>query len=229
MNCLEVRRLLLENPAIDAQELHRHLHGCPACQAFAVELKQQEAQLEQALNVPIPPRLTERVLLATSLRKPRWQPYAWAASILLAVMLGIGGYLNLQHQTPAAWSEVVLAHVLNERNTLEKDDRISADRLSVALASFGLTAKGDLGRIRFLDRCEMPGGKGLHVVIDTRELGQVTLIFPPRGMQIEPGRSARDGFVAKLVTIGATTIGIVTEHPDRLEPLSHWLKAELRT
>jgi hypothetical protein len=48
------------------------------------------------------------------------------------------------HRQPrAVWSEAVLAHVLNERGTLETDDRISADRLMVALASFGLTAKSD--------------------------------------------------------------------------------------
>lgn len=228
MNCLEARRQLLENPVSQEPLLQQHMLDCASCAAFAAELKQQEAQLRGALTIPVPPRLAERVLLATSLRRPRWQPYAWAASILLAILLGMGGYWSLQQPTPASWSEVVLAHVLNERDSLEQDERISADRLSVALASFGLSAKGDLGRIRFLERCEMPGGKGLHVVIDTQELGQVTLVFPPKGMRIKYGHSTRDGFVASLLHVGHTAIGVVTEHPEKLERLGLWLKAELR-
>lgn len=49
-----------------------------------------------------------------------------------------------------------------------------------------------------------------------------TLVFPPKGTQIEYGRSTREGFVASLLHVGHTAIGVKLEH------LAHWLKAELR-
>lgn len=228
MNCLEVRRALLANPMNDEADLQAHLQECTACRSFSIDLKRQEAQLREALAVPVPPHLAERVLLATRLRRPRWHGVAWAASLLLTITIGFGGYLKWPSQTPAAWSEVILAHVLNERDTLSRNDSISLDRLTTALADFGLNVKSEVGRIRYLDKCEMPGGKGLHVVVDTRELGQVTLILPPHGTQHPQGETTRDGFAARLVTLGGTTVGVVTEHPDQIDALSHWLGQTLQ-
>lgn len=226
MTCLDVRRALLATPISEEPSLLAHLQDCTACRAFAADLKRQEAQLREALAVPVPAHLAERVLLATRLRRPRWYGLAWAASLLLAVMIGFSSYQF--RPTSVAWCDVVLAHVLNERNTLEKDDEIPAQRLGHALAEFGLSAKGDLGQIRFLDRCALPGGRGLHVVIDTHELGQVTLILLPPGAHAAGEQMARDGFATKLVTIGDAVVGVVTQHPDQLEHLNHWLSHELQ-
>lgn len=228
MNCLEARGLLLSNPLAEDAALLAHLQGCDGCHAFSVELSQQENQLREALDVPVPKQLAERILLNTQLRKPRWQRPVLAAAAVLFVLVGVGGYLLPSAPMPAAWSEVVLAHVLNERDTLQGRAQISADQLRLALAGFGLTVSDDLGRIDYLDRCEMPGGKGLHVVINTVELGQVTLILPPPGTPAQGGQSSRDGFTSTLVQVGRTSIGVVTAHPDRARRLNHWLEEKLR-
>ncbi|MCH7312156.1 DUF3379 family protein [Acinetobacter sp. ANC 4805] len=226
MNCITAHRLLLENPANDDPTLLKHLQECCNCQNFANQLRKQELLLKDALEIDTPPKLAERILLNTILRKPRWQPYAFAASIIFMVFLGVGNNY-LQQQRTTTWSEVILSHVLNERASLKNDDQISPDQLSAALVHFNLNAKSNIGRIRFLEPCEMPGGKGLHVVIDTVELGQVTLILPPKGAHIDTGYTQREGFIAKLVHVDKVTIGVVTEHPDKLEQLDQWLNRNL--
>lgn len=229
MNCLDVRRCLLQNPAAGDKAMQRHLQDCVHCQVFASELHRQEALLQSALDVPVPSRLSERVILNSRLKRSRLQRYIPAAAVLLMIMAGIGRYMLPPHFTPAAWSEVVLAHVLNERETLERDGNVPVDQLRAALAGFGLALNNELGHIRYLDRCEMPGGKGLHVVIDTHELGLVTLILPPKGILVDGGQSKREGFVSALIQVGDTAVGIVTKHPEHMVPLNRWLRTELRS
>lgn len=228
MNCLEVRRALLANPESGESTLQAHLQACTTCRAFSAELKQQEGVLREALAVPVPPHLADRVLLATRLKRPRLRGLAWAASVLLAITVVFSGYLYQKSPASVAWCEVVLAHVLNERYTLEENNQVTAQQLQDALAGFGLSTKSTLGRIRYLDRCALPGGRGLHVVVDTRALGQVTLVLLPQGAHAADEQMARDGFTTKLVTIGDTAIGVVTQHPDRLEKLSDWVSQELQ-
>ena len=85
-----------------------------------------------------------------------------------------------------------------------------------------------LGRVRYLDHCEMPGGKGLHVVLESPELGVVTLILPPSGAS-GAGREevSRAGFAARMVAVGASAIGIVTDRPELLGRVSRRLRQQL--
>lgn len=226
MNCLEFRQCVLQNPMVDDAALKAHRHTCVGCKAFAAELLQQEKQLQQALNVTVPPRLAERVLLTTNLRKPRWQPYAIAAALFLTVMITGTTYWQTAHQSAASWSEIVLAHVLNEREKLYQEGEYSLAELRQALAGFGLTVQSGLGRIQYLGQCEMPGGKGLHLVIETAEAGQVTVIIPPKGTIAEHSSSAREGFAATFSEVDSVAIGIVTNQPNQLGHLQHWLEQE---
>lgn len=227
MNCLDLRRILLADPRADSTVLRAHLGACPACRAFAAGLARDERVLQQALAVPVPQHLAERVLLSTRLGGTRWRSWALAASVVMALALGAGMWLQPQAQAPG-WSEIVLAHVLSERAALAHQDHVSSAALATAMADYGLQVRGDLGRVRYLDHCEMPGGKGLHVVLESPELGVVTLILPPSGAS-GAGREevSRSGFAARMVAVGASAIGIVTDRPELLDLLSRRLRQQL--
>jgi len=227
MNCLEFRQRLLANPAAVNPALLEHRESCEKCSSFALQLQQQEAELEQAMAVPVPPRLAERVLLANNLRKTRWWPYATAAAIILAITFVGSTFWQRDFHGNASWSEIALAHVLNERSTLHSNASLESSQLISNLAHFGLTLRHDLGRILFLEECDMPGGKGLHVVINSPEAGLVTLIIPPKGTVVEYGSSARDGFAATMTHVGSVAVGIVSDQPANLETITAWFKGGL--
>lgn len=227
MNCLELRRIRLCDPQAESAELCAHLDTCPACRAFVATLATEDALLQQALAVPVPLHLAERVLLTAQLQQRRWQPWALAASLVLALSVGMGAWQMRPQPTPS-WSEVVLAHVLNERATLAHRDEVSPRQFASALADYGLDLKGNLGRVSYLDHCDMPGGKGLHVVLETADQGRVTLILPPLSAGgAARGEAARAGFAARMLTVGATAIGIVTERPEQLDRLGQLLGQQL--
>ncbi len=231
MNCLEVRRMLLQHPQSQHQHslLRQHLDICPDCQQFAQQLLQQEQVLIDALHVSPPPHFADRILLNHQMhqRQRFWRPVmGWAA----AVVLTISSMFFWNHgQSQPDWSEVVLAHVLNEQDTLQQQADISAQQLQQALAPFGVVNATPLGKIRYLDHCDMPGGKGLHVVLDHAQYGKITLIMIPRHVQnLTTQHLERDGFSARVLNIGATSLGLVTDQPQTLEAITAFMTQNLQ-
>jgi hypothetical protein len=229
MNCLDVRRLLWTNLVSGDAQLRQHLTTCPGCTQFAAELARQDAIVQQALNVPVPPHLAERILLTTRPHRARRSGYAIAASVLLAVTLGVISQLGGLRSASPDWSEVVLAHVLNERDTLASTERIPLDTLKSELQRFGLAVQGDPGTVRFLGRCDMPGGKGLHVVLDTPERGLLTLIIPPGDADSDADHSARDGLSSRLLALNGRAVGLVLPESQSMDEVSEWLGSVLHS
>jgi len=242
MNCMNTRRTLLGNPAGEHPELIEHLNSCPGCRTFAKKLTKEEALLRTAMNVPVPDQLQERILLQTALRRrpdsivtrlrqlltsltfPTRAGLAVAFSSLMAV--GIWHYQPIR-DPHLNWSKVVLAHVIGEPEAVASNRSLPRASLVEALGRYGLAVKGDLGTIRFVERCVVPGGRGLHVVIDTDRLGKVSLILPPTGLRADRSSARSDGYTASMVDIDGVSMGIVTNEPERLHELTALLARSL--
>lgn len=242
MNCLDIRRALLADPRTSSLELSVHLAECESCRQFAARLAHDQAVLRAALAVPVPEQLEERILLHTQLRsrRPGWlgrlgyllqtlaQPHLAAYAVAASMALALGLWWPLPSpERPVAWSEVVLAHVIGEANTLAKADALPQQSLSVALKDYGLALKGELGTLRYFDHCALPGGRGVHAVIETPDLGKVTLILPPIGTRADPGLAQREGYAAQMLRIDQASIGVVTQRPDQLEALTQRIRRQL--
>ena len=240
MNCLLTRRTLLADPHAGAPALSAHLAQCDACRQFAQRLAGDETLLHAAISVPPPEQLAERILLRTKLRsrRPDWfrwigdwsQPrragYAVAASAVLA--LGLWWAAPAPHN-PAQWSEVVLAHVIGEPGALTTSAPIATQVLNDALKDYGLALNAGMGTLRYLEHCPLPGGRGIHAVIETPDLGKVTLVLPPRGTSAAPGATVREGFAAQIVHIGQASVALVVDRPENIAVLMHRLRGQLVT
>jgi hypothetical protein len=240
MNCLHTRRTLLANPHADSPALSTHLAQCDACRQFAQRLACDEMLLRAAMSVAPPEQLAERILLRTKLRsrQPGWfrwigdwsQPrragYAAAASAVLALGLW---WTVPSPENPAQWSEVMLAHVIGEPAALAKNTPIASQVLNEALGDYGLALKAGMGTLRFFDHCALPGGRGIHAVIETPDLGKVTLILPPRGTRAAPGATVREGFAAQIVHIGQASVGLVADRPENIAVIVQRLRGQLVT
>lgn len=187
MNCFEFRKLLLTDPRVRTPEQERHLAGCAACVSLAREMEGFEARVHDAVHVPVPEALAERVLLRQKIRAPAVRAWALAASLVAALGTGIYFYgasdgervltaavLGVKH--PAV---VAIAHVLDEEPQMLRENRgVDTVMMRAAFARRGLRAPANGTTVRYFDKCPMTGGAGEHVVLQT-PFGQVTVILLP--------------------------------------------------
>ncbi|MBI2320095.1 MAG: DUF3379 family protein [Betaproteobacteria bacterium] len=190
MNCIEFRRMILAEPRVRSSEQQAHAARCEACAGFMKEIERLESRLEEAILVPVPESLAERVLLR---RKPRWPAkfaaFALAASIALAIGLGFlvynerqtgneqviaGATLGSENAAVAAISYVLDYEPQLLRANQTGDPAVMRD----ALLRLAIRLPEDQVRARYLGKCPVPGGDGEHVVLET-PVGRVTLILVP--------------------------------------------------
>lgn len=235
IHCLNVRRALLADPQAYALVLPEHLATCAPCRAFAAILVADEAALRVAICVPVPEQLQERILLQTALRARRrdlaaplrqWlglfsypQRAVFAVGCSAALLLALC-MVQASVDRVIDWGDVALAHVIGEADALAGNETVPRHALLEALASYGLGLEGDLGTLRMVGNCPMPGGRGVHVVIDTPDMGTLTLILPPAGVRTAGDLAQGEGFAAQVVRINHATIGLVTQRPDKLAALA---------
>lgn len=244
MNCLAARSALRADPSAQDPALSKHLADCPACRTAAAAAARDDALLRSALNVQVPEQLADRILLQTELRRARSRPLnrlrrriaelvqgspgvlAVALSLLIAVGIWVA---QPARQDKLNWGEVALAHVIGEPSAVHSTDTLPPSVLAKALAAHGLTLMGDLGVIRVVSPCPVRGGRGSHIVIETREFGTVTLILPPVGKRAAPGEARGEGLFARMVEIGGVGFGVVTNDADRLPALANLLATRIGT
>lgn len=240
MNCLDTRRMLLADPRAESAALSAHLSQCEVCRAFMVRLQRDEVILHQTIEIPVPPQLEDRILLKMHLHHRRsmsrtagqWQLFknliiSWltqpqlglSAMVLACAMFAswtiLSGYIQ-----PVSWGEVVLSEVIDEPNALRVSQEVPRQAVLAALQDYGLTLKEGMGKVQYLNHCSLPGGKGIHAVIETPDLGKVSLIIPPIGVHPTPNIAKRDGYAAQIVQLSEFSIGVVTEQPDKLNLLT---------
>lgn len=189
MNCFEFRKLLLTDPRVRTPEQERHLAGCHACESLVRETETFEARVHDAMRVPVPEALADRVLLRHKIRAPAVRTWALAASLIAALGVGIYFYRASVNEdervlTAAALraghpAVTAIAHVLEEEPRMLKANRgVDPVVMRAAFMRWGLNVPAQGTTVLYFDKCPMTGGAGHHVVLQT-PFGKVTLIFVP--------------------------------------------------
>ena len=189
MNCFEFRKLLLTNPRVRTPGQDRHLAECAACANLAREVGDFEARVHDAMRVPVPEGLADRVLLRRKIGAPAVRAWALAASLVAA--LGVGTYFYraspdegervltaaaLGATNPAV---MAIAHVLEDEPWMLKENRgVDPAAMRAAFTRLGLNAPAGGTTVLYFDKCPMTGGIGEHVVMQA-PFGRVTVILIP--------------------------------------------------
>lgn len=226
MTCLDVRRQQLANPDTQSAAMHAHLSQCESCREHGERLLAQDARLRDALQVPVPEGLVERALLRRQLRSPqRFRNWMIAASV--ACLALFAAWWQLPWSQSRDWALLVAEHVADEPAALAARGEIAAAELNKLLHSWGLALREPLGKLRYLDRCAMPDGRGLHAVIATEQWGLVTLILPPAGVEVVPGEAQYGDFHAAAFHSQGRAIAVVTADAAQLSDARQWLETRL--
>lgn len=224
MNCLEFQRQLNADPRRLSPEAEAHAEGCPACARRLVKQLRLEAQLAQALLVDPPEGLADRVLLATRLdqHRARRPLYALAASLVLA--LGIGLALPVWRAEDLAADSI--AHVLREPQFLVANETVARDRLDAQFARVGAALAGELPAVH-AGPCEVPGGDGAHIVLDTPH-GRVTVLLIPHRRAPEASSKLDRGLIAVVHTAKRGCYTLVADNARALAYAQALLEKQLR-
>lgn len=206
MNCFEFRRVCIAEPRSASAEYRRHRADCAACAAFAERQEGFERALTKAVEIEVPAGLEARLILRQTTQRSafaRPRVLAYAASLLVA--LGAALALVWEPRSPDI-DQLVMEHILDEPEHLMSQDEVPPARAAKVLASIGVTLRGDLGVIRFADRC--PGRPGAHLVLAGRS-GPVTVMIMPT--EPVPARQtlAHGGFAGVVVPAGTGSLAIV--------------------
>lgn len=177
MNCLDCRRLLLTVPDARDPALHTHLRECPSCARFASEQAAFERRLGDALRVPAPQNLRERVIFDASMfsrRRRRW--LALVATLLLGIAIGMGGW---EYVTGQRLSNDMVVHMANDplhERPPQGTATLRLARLTVGLGAYVNVA--ELGEIVNARRCEINGRHGAHFVIERGDMRATAFLLP---------------------------------------------------
>lgn len=220
MNCLDFHRQKLADPRRPGEDAQRHARECRECRAFAQSIDAADSRIEQALNVAVPDGLAERVLLRHSgASRPAWRAWALAASVVLAVALGLhrfGGIPSddfrsiapepLAQRIPApaasnlqslAYAQLAIAHVAGEPGAFTSVYNTEPAILREAMRSIGAELSQSIGRVRYVKLCPWGSGSGWHIVFETPH-GLATLILVP-GQPLDAAVTASEQGLSALV------------------------------
>ncbi len=214
MNCLEFRRQILacsQHPGPAALE---HAAACADCARFYLDLRRREEDLYQALAIPAPEGLADRILLQT---RPRLldrvkSARVWLPALAATLLLASGLYVLIpRDMSPETLAAGLITHVRHEPQALAAEQRVPAAMLTRAFALSGGDLLAAPAEVSYAGRCPLPGGgHGEHIVLKTPR-GKVTLILMPDKPVAAAVRLFKDGLNVSVLPAGAGSLALVAE------------------
>jgi len=233
MNCLEFRRLLLQDPFADDPAMHEHEQACGQCNHYAKEQRAQEARMRDMFDqITPPPELAENIQLAVRLdqrgqsRRQVW--FAAAASVLLIVGATITSLVTESWERGnMALAQSVLNHVNDEAHHLREAGPVDNTRVRFVFARFGAELVGDVGQINFAAECLMRKRNGVHLVLPGKQ-GPVTAFFMPGEMTEKAIPVESERFQGLISPTPWGSVAVVGEHGENLQGLAEQLGNAVR-
>ncbi|MEL0632011.1 DUF3379 family protein [Pseudoalteromonas carrageenovora] len=196
MDELEFRRRTIAQPNDLEKELLEFAKENSERQNFINDMKGFDKQIQDALDIPVPDNLAERILLNTSLKEKalhdeqasgknvvdarsrfKFERVHLALAASFFVAMGAFFFSSEQHIAHEA-GEHALAHVYYEINALDKTDAISLQSVNDKLAVLGGHIEELPGKITYAMFCDFKGEKGLHLIFES-DFGPMTVFIVP--------------------------------------------------
>jgi hypothetical protein len=233
MDELELRRRLYADPHASDEDLLKALQDDPDANAFSEELKALDQDIANALAVPIPEDLPQRLVLNQSLdafqtqRKKSRVHLALAASIAFTFGVGLAHW---QAAGPLNLEQHALAHVYHETGAfINTSTEFSLAEVNAKLASFDAQFEQLPSKVSYLTFCNFKGQKSLHLVLQT-DNGPMTLFVVPSNNQYQAESYFSDqqydgatyqGHKANLILLGEKGQPL-TPYGDKVKSTLNW-------
>jgi hypothetical protein len=227
MTCEGVQFAIAADPGTAAVEHTAHLRDCPACAAYADEMRELDRRLLAALRLPVPPSVLEApmpepdaatVTPIASARRERARPatfsrYALAASVAAAFVLGGVLWSAFPRETLAA---DVAAHMAEEPDAWRTTATVLPEQVQRVLAGAGVRLRPGAVDVTYANLCEFHGNGVPHLVVRTPN-GPVTVMV----LTAERARGRRTfdegGYRGVIVPAQRGAIAVLARDADRTD------------
>ncbi|QIR15020.1 DUF3379 domain-containing protein [Shewanella aestuarii] len=185
MDDLQFRRQAYGDPNTQSDDFLQHMVDHPDDAKLVNNLKVLDSKLNQALNIPVPNDLADKLLLRQQLNQHQESKkrtrYLMAMAASIAFVVGLS--FSMLRFTPVDLSEHALAHVYHETKALQIEQNIGFNDINFKLASIaGLQQSKFIeqpGRVLYTAYCDFQGVKSLHLVMQDEYGQKVTLFIVP--------------------------------------------------
>ena len=170
MDDLTFRRSIYADPTSQDDDIIAAKNADPAKKQLAQELCLFDEKLKQAMKIPVPDDLCDKLLLRQTLASHQQEKRKSRVHLALAASVAIIAGLVVNYlQFSSSYTNLgdyALAHVYHEENDFYNDDsnRVSLTSLNKKMTTFNGHFNESLGELISADYCRFDGMKSLHLV-----------------------------------------------------------------
>lgn len=170
MDELQFRRSIYADPHTKDEDIAKAKASDLGKQKFAKEIEQLDQRIANALKVPVPDDMAQKLILRQALQSHQQQKkkkrvhLALAASVVFAIGLTVNFLQFSSSYTNVA--DYAFAHTSHEAQNFSNNDKntVTLASLNQKMATFHGQFTQALGELIFADYCRFDGMKSLHLV-----------------------------------------------------------------
>jgi hypothetical protein len=225
MDDLHIRRSILADPKARDEAMNKAIKNDPAKQKFVQDIDTLDEKIAQAMNIPVPDDLYNKLILRQTLASHQQQKsktrvrLAMAASV--AFVMGLTVNFMMFSSTYKNLGDYAIAHVDHEASHFSNTDQanVTLASLNDKMASFKGSFDSTFGTLIFADYCRFDGSKSLHLVFQGKT-SPVNVFILPEDDEIEfNAKFANESLEGRSLNFNHTNVIVVG---DKKEPLGQW-------
>jgi hypothetical protein len=204
MNCAEFRFAVGADPQHLSAEAQAHRDSCEQCRAYAVQMLELDRKLKRALELPLPAPEPFQIPAET---RPATRWYALAASMVLAVAIGVVAWLGgTRDALASAAVEHMKGEIASMTTTAERPD---AHDVEAALRRAGVRLRSSMA-VSYAQQCEFRGHVVPHLVVQTNR-GPVTVLVLKYEHVKHRENFHESGYSGVLAPSGPGTLAVIAQ------------------
>jgi hypothetical protein len=170
MDELSFRRTIYAEPNTTDPDIIQAAKDDPAKQVFWDEVKAMDAQLAQAMSIPVPENFADKLILRQGMdefsQKRQKRPWYIALAASVAMVVGVS-YVTL-FAGNNGFSNDIYAHINHEYMNKEiamTGQHVSQNVINEKMATFNGVLSGEIGDVLSANYCYLGTIKSLHMII----------------------------------------------------------------
>ncbi len=225
MDDLQIRRSILSDPKGRDDALNDAIKNDAAKQKFVQEIEALDDKIAQAMNIPVPDGLYDKLILRQTLASHQQEKsktrvrLAMAASV--AFVMGLTVNFMMFSSSYKNLGDYAIAHVNHEASHFSNNatPTVTLASLNQKMAAFNGSFDSTLGSLIFADFCRFDGSKSLHLVFQGQS-SPVNVFILPNDEDIEfIANFANEKLQGRSLNFNHSNIIVVG---DKKEPIQQW-------